>query len=121
MSSNEFVKLCRDISALSETVRIEVSGKVANFIYQGKSGAGKVTLKKNQVEKEESQVNIRCEEPYSASFGLQYLNSFAKASCICQRVSINLSSQFPLMIHYDIEKLGYLKFYLAPKVDEDQN
>ena len=35
------------------------------------------------------------------------------------QVSIHLSTDVPLMVEYKIEKLGSLRFYLAPKIDEE--
>jgi proliferating cell nuclear antigen len=119
MSSSEFVRICRDFMQLAESVHIKVEGKTATFSITGKSGLGKITLKRNNAEKVEDAIDIKCEEEVSSNYGLQYLNTFAKASSLSSQVSLYLSTQFPLMIEYEIEKMGYVKFYLAPKMDED--
>lgn len=119
MSSAEFVRLCRELTQLAETVRIEVSEKNAVFSFSGKSGSGKIKLKSNNAEKTDDQVFIDCDEKISSSYGLQYLNSFAKASSLSASVNLHLSTQFPLMIEYDIQNMGFVKFYLAPKMDDD--
>lgn len=121
MSSSEFVRLCRELTQLAESVKVEVEDKVASFSFNGKAGAGKIRMKKNNAEKSEDQVDIRCTEEVSCSYGLQYLNSFAKASSLSNVVTLYLSNQFPLMIDYEIENMGYIKFYLAPKMEEDNN
>lgn len=119
MSSSEFVRLCRELTQLSESVRIEVIDTQASFSFAGKSGAGKIKLKKNNPEKNEDQIDIKCEEKINSNYGLQYLNSFAKASSLSTVVTLHLSSQFPLMIEYEIENMGFIKFYLAPKMDDE--
>ncbi len=119
MSSSEFVRLCRDLTQLAECVRIEVEDKTATFSYQGKAGAGRIKMKKNNAEKTEDQIEIKCDEQVNSNYGLQYLNSFSKASSLSNQVTLYLSSQFPLMIEYEIENMGYVKFYLAPKMDDD--
>jgi proliferating cell nuclear antigen len=121
MSSSEFTRVCKELTALAETVRIEVDGKIALFSFSGKSGSGKITLKSNNAEKTDDQIFIECNEKVMSSYGLQYLNSFAKASSLSTTVSLNLSSSFPLMIEYDIENKGFVKFYLAPKMDDETN
>lgn len=121
MSSSEFTRVCKELTALAETVRIEVDGKTALFSFSGKSGSGKMTLKSNNAEKTDDQIYIDCSEKVSSSYGLQYLNSFAKASSLSTTVSLNLSSSFPLMIEYEIENKGFVKFYLAPKMDDESN
>ena len=69
-------------------------------------------------DKEEDQIDIASEENVSAGYGLQYLNSFAKASSLSSFVTLYISSKFPLKIEYQIEKLGNMNFFLAPKMDE---
>lgn len=119
MSSSEFVRLCRELTQLAETVKIEVDEKVATFSFSGKAGAGKIKLKQNSAEKTEDQIDIKCDEQVNSNYGLQYLNSFAKASSLSSHVTLNLSTQFPLMIEYEIENMGFVKFYLAPKMDDE--
>lgn len=76
-------------------------------------------MKSNATEKEEDKITINCKEDVSSSYGLQYLNSFAKASALSPEVSLNISEKFPLMIEYEIKDVGYVKFYLAPKMEEE--
>ena len=121
MASNEFVRICRELTQLAESVRIAVEDKTATFSFAGKAGAGKIKLKKNNAEKSEDQIEIQCDEVVNSNYGLQYLNSFAKASSLSSHVTLHMSNQFPLMIEYDIENMGYVKFYLAPKMDDEDN
>ena len=120
MSSGEFVSLCRDFTQLSDSMKIEVKGDSVTFSIVGKSGNGKVTMKNNSSDKIEDQVNITNNEDVVCSYGLQYLNSFAKASSLSNIVTLHISAKYPLMIDYEIEDLGFLKFYLAPKMDDDE-
>jgi proliferating cell nuclear antigen len=121
MSASEFVRLCKDMTQLTDAVHISVTKEGAVFSVHGKAGAGKIKLKRNNAEKVEDQIDIKCDENISSGYGLQYLNSFAKASSLAGSVSLYLSTQYPLMIEYDIESMGFLKFYLAPKMDEENN
>ena len=120
MSSGEFTRLCKELSTLAEVVNVEVLDDQAKFTFSGKSGSGNIILKSNSAEKEEDQIDIECNEKVNSSYGLQYLNSFAKASTLTNRVGLHLSSSYPLMIEYDIEKVGFIKFYLAPKMDDEE-
>ena len=120
MSSSEFVTLCRDFTSLSDAVKIEVKDEKVSFIVNGKAGNGKFTLKNNSTEKIEEQVTINSKEDVTCSYGLQYLNTFAKASALSSIVILHISAKYPLMIDYEIEDVGYLKFYLAPKMDDEE-
>jgi proliferating cell nuclear antigen len=56
------------------------------------------------------------------SFALRYLNMFNKANSLNDKVHIHLSNEAPLTVRYNIEEYGSLKFYLAPKItEEDEN
>ena len=35
------------------------------------------------------------------------------------QVGLNMSADVPLMVEYKVEGLGYVRFYLAPKIDEE--
>ena len=121
MSSTEFVSLCRDFTQLSDTLKIEVKEQKATFSINGKAGVEKIVMKNNNAEKVENQITIVSDGEVSLSFGLQYLNSFAKASSLSGIVTLNISSKFfsLMMIEYEMQDIGFIKFYLAPKMDED--
>ena len=121
MASSEFVRICRDLTQLTEVVKIDIKDNFATLSYQGKSGVGRINLKTNKAEKEDDQIEISAEEPVTAGYGLQYLNSFAKASTLSPYVKLNISSKFPLRIEYQIENLGQMNFYLAPKMNDSDN
>ena len=53
------------------------------------------------------------------SFALRYLNMFNKASTLCNYVKLMLANETPLVVEYEIENLGSLKYYLAPKINEN--
>ena len=52
------------------------------------------------------------------SFVSSYLGYFTKAAILSKRVCIILSSEFPLIVEYEIEDIGHVKFYLAPKIED---
>lgn len=121
MSSGEFFRICKEMSALTDTIQISVQdSKQAVISYKGKVGTGKLTLKNNTSDKEGESLTIKCDEPVDTKYGLQYINSFSKASSLSSSVDVSLSMNFPLMIGYEIADLGFIKFYLAPKISEDE-
>ena len=76
-------------------------------------------------------------EPVSLQFALRYLNMFMKvfteaelpdniidnlivqATTLSTQVKVSLSNDIPMMMEFDIGKIGSLKFYLAPKIEDD--
>ena len=57
------------------------------------------------------------------TFNLKYINLFTKATNMCSSVQIfqdSTNTDMPIIFRYTIANLGDLKFYLAPKVEEDK-
>lgn len=51
-------------------------------------------------------------------FSYPYLNSFTKATPLSANVELKLGPNCPLMCGYEIENLGFLRYYLAPKLSD---
>ena len=82
-------------------------------------GTGNIVRKQNTSgDKPDDRTTIEMEEPVELTFALQYLNSFTKATPLSATVALNMSKEVPLMVEYKIENLGFMRFYLAPKIDE---
>jgi hypothetical protein len=45
---------------------------------------------------------------------------FAKAASLASVVKLSMSKDLPLVVEYTIDDIGHLKFYLAPKIDDDE-
>ena len=50
-----------------------------------------------------------------------YLRCFAKAGCLSDFVLIHMHEDVPLLIEYCIKGFGSLKYYLAPKQDDEND
>jgi len=123
MPSQEFQRICRDLSQLGDTVVISATKDGIKFSVKGDSGSGDVTLKgssKTVDGDEKDNVLIELEEPVTQTFALRYLNNFTKASSLSQTVSISLGPDVPLVVEYKIDDLGSVRYYLAPKIDDDK-
>ena len=45
---------------------------------------------------------------------------FNKAYSLSNQVKLSMAAETPLVVEYEVEQLGTLKYYLAPKIT-DQN
>ena len=116
----DFTKLCRELYQVAETVNIEAAENTITFSVEGDLGKGKVSLSETLGDKAEDKTVIEVKEPVKLAFALRYLNMFNKASSCSPTVSLMLSSETPLVVEYAMDKLGSLKFYLAPKINEEK-
>ena len=51
----------------------------------------------------------------------RYLNFFTKATPLSPHVILSLSPEVPLVVEYDIEDVGHVKYFLAPKIEDDED
>ena len=118
MNSFDFTKLCKELHQLSETVTIEASLEYVNFSIEGEVGSGNIKISTNGDGNGGEKMTDKVEK-VTLSFALRYLNMFNKASSLCNYVKLMLAAETPLVVEYEIENMGSLKYYLAPKINEN--
>lgn len=112
MLSSEFQKMVKDIAVIGETCTIDVVDSGMTFLADGDMGQAKFhTLEKDTMK---IKGNTKCK------FANRYLQMFTKASNLSKSVILKISSDNPMCVEYIIADLGVLKYYLAPKI-EDEN
>ena len=95
---------------VKEGVRFSVTGQI---------GTGNILTRANAAtEKEDDQVVIEMDEPVELNFALRYLNFFTKATPLSGHVMLSMSPNVPIVVEYPIGDMGYMKYFLAPKIDE---
>lgn len=121
MPSGEFQRIIRDLQVLGDTCVISCTKEGVRFSVSGDLGTGNVLIRSNSSpDKEEDQVLIDMEEPVELTFALRYLNFFTKATSLGPSVIISMSPDVPVVVEYPIEESGHIKYYLAPKIDENE-
>ena len=136
MPSVEFARICKDLANIGESVQITVTKAGVTFSAKGDIGNAKINLTQGaNVDKEEESIIIDMQEAVNLTFALRfgfffnilliifsrYLNFFTKATPLSSQVILSLSPEVPLVVEYDIEDIGHVKYFLAPKIeDEDE-
>ena len=122
MSAKEFSKICKDLGALGDTCTIDVSKDGVKFSVAGDIGTANVMCRpSSSADKEEEQVVIEMDEPVELTFAMRYLIFFCKAAPLSPTVTLSLSKDVPLVVEFKIEGYGYIRYYLAPKIEEDDD
>eukprot|EP01012_Entosiphon_sulcatum_P021666 TRINITY_DN2651_c0_g1_i1.p1 TRINITY_DN2651_c0_g1~~TRINITY_DN2651_c0_g1_i1.p1 ORF type:complete len:265 (+),score=56.00 TRINITY_DN2651_c0_g1_i1:47-841(+) len=120
--SAEFQRICRDLSTLGDTVNISVNKEGVKFSCSGDIGAGNILVKQSGTaadSKEDDATTIELQEAVSLNFALRYLTTFAKATSLSSMVKLSLAKDVPLVVEYKIQDLGNIRYYLAPKIDDE--
>merc|ERR1712129_40796 len=131
-------RICRDLSAIGDTVTISATKDGVKFSVNGDIGSGDMTLKglinasglkkKKQIKDDDADcdgnldnaVMITLEEMVTQTFSLRYLNNFTKATGLSDKVTLRMGAGVPLEVEYKIADFGSLRYYLAPKIDDDE-
>ncbi|KNC51754.1 proliferating cell nuclear antigen [Thecamonas trahens ATCC 50062] len=122
MPSAEFARICRDLSVIGDTVVITTTKEGVTFASKGELGTGKIALRQSAAIDDDADspgVSIELQEPVSQSFALRYLSFFTKATPLAPTVTISMSNGVPLVVEYPVGDMGHIRFYLAPKVEDD--
>lgn len=120
LNAKEFKRIISDLQVLGDTATISVGKEGIRFSVSGQIGSGNILLKSNtESNKEEDHVVITMDEPVELNFALRYLNFFTKATPLSKTVIISMSPDVPIVVEYPIEEHGYVKYYLAPKIEEE--
>lgn len=122
MPSAEFSRICRDLAQFGESMVIACTKEGVRFSTSGDIGHGNVKLAQtNNFDKEEEAVTIEMQEAVCLTFACEYLISFTKATALSPQVQLSMSENVPLVVEYNIPDLGFVRYYLAPKIEDDEN
>merc|ERR1712142_435940 len=122
MPSGEFARVCRDLSQFGESIVIACTKEGVKFSAAGDIGTANIKLAQtSSVDKEEEAVVVDMQEPVTLTFACRYLNMFTKASPPSPQVSLSMSPDVPLVVEYNIGEIGHIRYYLAPKIEDDDN
>jgi proliferating cell nuclear antigen len=107
--SQRFQKICKDFSSFKvQNIEIEVIDRQIAISSNGGEVERNVILKTG----ENSMMDI--EYMYRGVFKLAYFNHFTKATPLCDKVTLFLKNDGPLMIEYKIVNVGEMRFILLP-------
>jgi proliferating cell nuclear antigen len=118
ITSSEYRRISSEMITLGDTMQIGISKEGIKFEVEGDIGKATVFLKQMEKEYEGDGVKINISEPVKMGFALRYLNSFSKATPLCEKITLKLCKDFPLQLEFKVIKSGFIRFYLAPKYEE---
>lgn len=121
MPSGEFQRIVRDLLGFGDTVSVSTTKGTISFGVSGEEGKGSICIRPSEddVEKDKK-TQLRIEQPLSLNFAMRYLNNFARATPLSPTVTLCLAPDKPIEVMYSFnDNCGSLRFFLAPKIDEE--
>ena len=110
LPSNTFGKVVKDLHNFSDTCSLKINQDLCLSVA---GDLGNVSWKSGD--------DCKCSilsEIDAIVLSVRYLCFFSKASSISNKVIISVSQDMPICLTYPIKDQGYLRFYLAPKMNE---
>ena len=120
INSSEFTKICKELYSLNETLTISTNKQHVTFSVESEAGSGSIKLGNNESGNAEERTTLEVTEAVTQQFAIRYLNMFNKAAPLSTFTRLCLHSEQPLVVEYKIDNLGVLKYYLAPKISDEQ-
>jgi proliferating cell nuclear antigen len=121
MPAPEFQRICINLSAWGDNVVVSTSKNGVKFSVTGESGSGNMLVKQSAAEDDAGGTTIVLDEEVTLTFALQKLRAFTKATPLSSTVTLSMSVDVPLVTEYVVAELGYIRYYLAPKIEDDTN
>merc|ERR1712141_703108 len=122
MPSAEFTKIIKDLLIIGESVTIDVKKSGVTFSAEGEIGKSQVHLEKGEaIGDSDESFDLQVNDPIELSFATQYLKKFTAAGPLARDVTVALSADVPMVIAYEVEEFGHLKYFLAPKIDDEDD
>jgi len=121
LPSAELSRICRDLSQFGDTVTIACTKDGIRFSCQSEQGNGSITLRQSSSvdSKEENEVSIELQEAVTQTYAMRFLILFSKAQSLSKTVALSICKEVPLVVEYKIGDCGYIRYFLAPKIDDD--
>jgi proliferating cell nuclear antigen len=113
LPSQDFQKIIRDLSCISDKVEIKSVGNELIFKCQGQFASAEIRRAESDgymefIVKQDSSKIIQGE------FSLKNLGYFIKCTNLCSQIEIYLENDLPLIVKYDVASLGSIRLCSVP-------
>ncbi|KAI8138094.1 proliferating cell nuclear antigen [Fennellomyces sp. T-0311] len=120
MSSERFQEIVRDLQVIGDAVTIECNKDGIRFGNDGEVAKASITMKAGtMIDNEDEATVVDLQQSVSMAFSIKYLVNFTKATPLSSRVSLSMSNDVPLLVEYKLENIGFVRYYLAPKIGDE--
>ncbi len=114
LESKKLNSLVDQLSLMNDVVSIHCDEETVRLKSEGIEGEMVVTIPHDDIE----EYIIEEDASVDVMFSLGYMKKFCQYHKVSDNVELQISEEFPLMVTYKLNALNYLKFYLAPKIDD---
>ena len=119
INTKSFTTMVSQLEIFNDVVELDYNSDELSLNGDGDNGKIRIVLKdakNNNLNKCEIQ-NVN---NLKLSYSIKYISNFCSFSKINSKVNIMFRDGMPMVVHYELEESenSYVKFYLAPKIDD---
>jgi len=112
-----FVSLSQELSMFDDSVRVVCKQDNVELVAKGNTGAMKVNMNIDDVLEYAIEENISLDMKYS----IQYFQMICQFHKLSDKVALGFSKETPMMMKYELDETSFVRFYLAPKLDDNDD
>lgn len=112
-----FVSLSQELSMFDDSVRVVCKQDNVELVAKGNTGAMKVNMNIDDVLEYAIEENISLDMTYS----IQYFQMMCQFHKLSDKVALGFSEETPMMMKYELDEISFVRFYLAPKLDDNDD
>jgi len=112
-----FVSLSQELSMFDDSVRVVCKQDNVELVAKGNTGAMKVNMNIDDVLEYAIEENISLDMTYS----IQYFQMMCQFHKLSDKVALGFSEETPMMMKYELDETSFVRFYLAPKLDDNDD
>jgi proliferating cell nuclear antigen len=116
LKSASLTTMIQQLRGFSETVNIKCTESQIQFVAESPDN-GSMAVEITIDELVEFSIEEGCE--LDVFFALQYLHQVGSYGKIAPQVNLKFHTEYPLLLEYPLEDSGSIKYFLAPKINDE--
>lgn len=120
INTKSFSTMVSQLDIFSDVVELDYNSEELSLNGDGDNGKIRIVLKDSKTNNL-NKCEIKNVNNMKLSYSLKYISDFCSFSKVNPKVNIMFRDGMPMVVHYELEESenSYVKFYLAPKIDDN--
>jgi proliferating cell nuclear antigen len=114
MPSSDFLLIPKIVGTFGEFISIDAKKETAEFMQEGDLVCASFTIDPSK----DSTSIITVSEPVKITIPMKYVNVVAKIVGLSEKLKISMGDHAPALFEFGLDEDGYMKFYVALKIND---
>lgn len=115
VKTEDFLLVPKIIGSFGEFITIAANKESIMFIQNGDLTDSSLVL-----ENKEDRTSINVIEPVTKDIAVKYINYMSKAGMMVASVRMCMGEESPVYFEFNLDDLGYMRYYIAPRLRENE-